>query len=95
MPSINSLTITFFYFQIFKRPFFLKDNNLFLIPDIKSVEIVMEYGIQLNKGRIFSDVWDIDLFSGCAKCKEDRKERLIKMNLDQEIFEPVKCTCDC
>ena len=72
---------------------FLSENKMFTPPDIRSLEHVIEYGLQLNKGRVFSDVWDIDLFAGCSKCKAKRKERLIQMNHDQNISQTVTCTC--
>ena len=46
---------------------FLYANNYFSPPDIQSLEKVIEYGIQLNAGRVFSDLWDIGLFSSCDK----------------------------
>ena len=72
----------------------LMDKNYFLPPNIQSLEKVIEYGIQLNAGRVFADVWDIGLFSSCKKCIDQRTNRLIEMNLSQRIADPVKCTCD-
>jgi radical SAM enzyme (TIGR01210 family) len=72
----------------------LKDMNLFALPDIKSLEKVLEYGIQLKAGRVFADVWDIALFSSCKKCTDQRTNRLIHMNLYQEISAPISCRCN-
>ncbi|MCD4734660.1 MAG: hypothetical protein K8R53_01330 [Bacteroidales bacterium] len=72
----------------------LNDKNYFSPPDIQSLEKVIEYGIQLNAGRVFSDLWDIDLFSSCDNCIDQRRSRLVKMNLYQKRIAPVKCTCD-
>lgn len=63
-------------------------------PDIRSLETVLEYGIRLNSGRVFADLWDLELFSGCDRCFESRRERLKEMNLRQEITDPVICDCD-
>jgi hypothetical protein len=70
-------------------------KHYFAPPDIKSLEKVIEYGIQLNTGRVFSDLWDIELFSSCDKCLDQRRSRLVGMNLYQKRIAPVKCTCEC
>jgi archaeosine synthase beta-subunit len=71
----------------------LAGSNYFSQPDIKSLESVIEYGIGLKSGSVFADLWDIDRFSSCEKCLEMRKERLIKMNLNQRIYPSVNCSC--
>jgi len=63
-------------------------------PDIHSLERVLEYGIKLNKGRIFADVWDLTLFSDCKECLDQRTKRLIEMNHAQKIISKIKCICD-
>jgi hypothetical protein len=72
----------------------LKKEGLFSPPEIRSLEHVLEYGINLNAGRVFADVWDIELFSDCTYCTDKRKERIISMNLSQKIPESVICRCD-
>ena len=71
----------------------LYTKNYFSPPDIQSLEKVIEYGIQLNAGRVFSDLWDIGLFSSCDKCIDQRRRRLVEINLYQKKIAPVKCTC--
>ena len=71
----------------------LMEKNCFEQPDIRSLETVLEYGIRLNAGRVFADVWDLEMFSGCKKCLDERTNRLIALNLNQEITGPVRCTC--
>jgi hypothetical protein len=53
----------------------LMEKNYFVQPDIRSLETVLEYGIRLNAGRVFADVWDLDIFSGCKKCSDKRTNR--------------------
>jgi radical SAM enzyme (TIGR01210 family) len=72
----------------------LQKEGYFHPPDIRSLEHVLEYGITLNAGRVFADVWDIELFTDCPDCTEKRKERIISMNLNQQIPESVICRCD-
>src|SRR5450759_4875986 len=72
----------------------LLEKGDFTPPDIHSLETVLEYGIGLNAGRVFADVWDLGLFSNCKKCIGHRTNRLIAMNLSQKLSSPEKCICD-
>jgi len=65
----------------------------FDMPSIHSLEEVLEYGISLAKGRAFADTWDLEMFSGCGDCLDQRIERLTQMNLYQKITPQVKCKC--
>jgi radical SAM enzyme (TIGR01210 family) len=71
----------------------LLEGGFFSPPGIRALEEVLEYGIGLNAGRVFADVWDLELFSDCDECMGNRKTRLIEINLSQEISPPLKCTC--
>jgi radical SAM enzyme (TIGR01210 family) len=71
----------------------LSADNYFAQPDIRSLEEVIEYGIALEAGLVFADLWDIDRFSSCDKCLDMRKERLIQMNLHQKKYPPIACSC--
>lgn len=71
----------------------LLKNGDFSLPNIKSLETVLEYGIGLGAGRVFADVWDIELFSDCDKCIDQRTSRLTSINLNQKIGQPVICKC--
>jgi radical SAM enzyme (TIGR01210 family) len=72
----------------------LMEKGYFSLPDIQSLETVLEYGIGLKAGRVFADIWDLALFSKCKKCIDTRTNRLISMNLNQVILTPVECTCN-
>lgn len=63
-------------------------------PEIRSLEQVLAYGIELNTGNVFADLWDLQLFSSCSKCLEQRIERLHLMNLHQKIYPDVSCSCN-
>jgi hypothetical protein len=73
---------------------FLMNKGDFSLPDIHSLENVLEYGIGLKGGRVFADTWDLGLFSKCKNCTDKRTERLIKMNLSQQIATVVECECN-
>jgi archaeosine synthase beta-subunit len=72
----------------------LMERKLFSPPNIHSLETVLEYGLKLKAGRVFADVWDIGLFSTCDECVEQRTNRLIEMNHNQTIPNPILCTCE-
>jgi len=71
----------------------LASEAFFHEPRIPSLEQVLEYGIGLNRGRVFADLWDLDRFANCPLCLDRRKERLEAMNLKQEVPPPVNCSC--
>ena len=73
---------------------FLMEKGDFSLPTIQSLEAVLEYGINLKKGRMFADVWDLKLFSNCDKCLELRTNRLTEMNLNQNITNKIVCSCN-
>ncbi len=72
----------------------LMEKNDFNMPDIQSLEIVLEYGIRQHAGRVFADIWDLGIFSNCEKCINQRINRLTSMNLSQRISNQIECTCD-
>jgi len=68
-------------------------DGYFKEPSIQSLEKVLDYGIGLNRGLVFADLWDLERFSVCNRCFEPRKERLDRVNLSQEAVGPVSCNC--
>jgi radical SAM enzyme (TIGR01210 family) len=60
-------------------------------PSLQSLECALAGGINLRRGRVFADLWDLRLFSKCDACVEARRERLSRMNLSQSIEPPVDC----
>jgi radical SAM enzyme (TIGR01210 family) len=68
-------------------------EGYFSEPSIDSLERVLEYGIGLQKGRVFADLWDLERFSTCDHCFEARKDRLNRMNLAQEQQKTLSCSC--
>ena len=72
----------------------LVEKGIFKPPDLRSLEKVLEYGIETQAGRVFADTWDLKLFSKCDKCLGNRTNRLIAMNLGQKFISRIKCTCN-
>ncbi len=71
----------------------LMKNGDFILPKIDSLETVLEYGIGLNKGRVFADTWDLGIFSSCKKCINQRTERINSINLNQKLENRNICNC--
>jgi radical SAM enzyme (TIGR01210 family) len=60
-------------------------------PAIRTLEACQEYGLRLEQGRVFADLWDLEKFSICHECYAVRRNRLREMNLSQTIPEPIDC----
>ena len=58
----------------------------FEMPKLASLEEVLHYGISLGRGRVFADLWDLELFSDCQSSFPKRQARLEKMNFQQVII---------
>lgn len=71
----------------------LADQGFFQQPSIDSLERVVTYGIGLQRGLVFADMWDLERFSSCGLCFDARKVGLQRMNLNQEIPPRIQCSC--
>lgn len=69
----------------------LQVEGLFAPPTIQSMELALERGIAMNRGRVFMDLWNADSFLNCAECGPARIERIRSMNLSQSIPQAVEC----
>ena len=64
-------------------------------PRLADLEAAAGYGVGLQRGRVFADLWDLEKFSQCADCCDARCQRLRRMNLGQQVEPPVRCeACD-
>lgn len=64
----------------------------FAPPRLATLEASAAYGINLNRGRVFADLWDIKPAAACRQCYKARVNRLHIMNLQQSIVAPIYCT---
>ncbi|MGN6268097.1 MAG: radical SAM protein [Ginsengibacter sp.] len=71
----------------------LERKNDYASPTLKSLEEVMERALDLKKGRVFADTWDIGFLANCKNCFENRKLRLEKMNFTQKVLPKIICNC--
>jgi hypothetical protein len=69
----------------------LRQAGLFTPPTLAELERAVEYGLELKRGRVFADLWDLERFSDCPSCFAARRERLLRMNLAQRTCPPVSC----
>jgi radical SAM enzyme (TIGR01210 family) len=62
-------------------------------PGLEALETVLEFGLSLNRGRVFVDLWDLERFDPCPQCGPLRRARLGRMNLSQAIEPRLVCQC--
>lgn len=69
----------------------LAQQGQFAPPRLASLEAAARYGVGLQRGRVFADLWDLSLFSDCPACFAAREARLDAMNREQRVFPTVIC----
>jgi len=60
-------------------------------PRLTTLEAAATYGLTLNRGRVFADLWDLNPATACPHCYQSRIDRLRTMNLHQIIPAPIAC----
>ena len=63
----------------------------FLQPSLVTLERCFNEALKINRGRVFVDLWDLELFSHCHSCFELRRIRLDNMNNVQQILPEIRC----
>jgi radical SAM enzyme (TIGR01210 family) len=69
----------------------LEATGDFSPPRLTTLEAAATYGLTLNRGRVFADLWDINPTTACPHCCQSRIDRLRTMNLHQRIPAPITC----
>jgi radical SAM enzyme (TIGR01210 family) len=69
----------------------LAERGEFSPPRLETLEAAATYGLDLKRGRVLADLWDLERFSSCAACFPARQARLHTMNLQQTVLPPVGC----
>lgn len=73
----------------------LMADGWFSRPSIRSMEVVLETGLNMQKGRVFMDLWDVEHFYDCPACGPARRNRIDAMNLTQHPAQPaITCSCN-
>lgn len=60
-------------------------------PRLASLESALDFGLGLDRGRVFADLWDLERFGRCRTCLPARRARLRESNLRQTILPRVAC----
>lgn len=66
----------------------LEREGHFTPPSLASLEAVFDYGLRLERGRVFVDLWDIGKLVSTEEAGAERVQRLARMNLSQQV-EPL------
>ena len=69
----------------------LMEAGEFAPPRLATLERALELAINLHRGRVFADTWNLEQFSACSTCLEKRRQRLHAINLTQEILPSIDC----
>lgn len=79
----------------------LQQRGEFTPPSLLSMERVQAEGIarglrlRPNDARVFLDTWDLERFAPCPLCRDARRARLERMNLEQVVLPPLSCPGGC
>jgi archaeosine synthase beta-subunit len=67
--------------------------GLFRAPDLDDIERTFALALThaSGRGRVFVDLWDIDRFADCERCRAPRRDRLQAMNHQQSVLPPFTC----
>src|SRR4029077_17135955 len=70
----------------------LADQRLYRAPALADIERSFELALGCApRGRVVVDLWDLQRFSRCSHCLDDRRRRLRIMNLEQRDHPHVTC----
>jgi len=69
----------------------LAAKQQFSAPRLETLEASCGYGLGLQRGRVFADLWDAENIASCSVCRNARIARLREMNLSQVNLAPVRC----
>ena len=69
----------------------LQETHDFTPPKLVTLERAQERALNLRGGRVFADLWDLQQFSRCPTCFEQRRQRLNAINLSQALVPTIDC----
>ncbi len=70
----------------------LHAQEMFTPPDLSKLEACLEYGIALQRGRVFVDTWGKEQLQACSDCNAERWDRLETMMHGQVLLPKLHCT---
>lgn len=72
----------------------LIESGDFSPPHLRTMEQTLAYGISLQQGRVFADLWEVGQAIACPQCRSQRIARLATMNASQRLEDEIACsTC--
>lgn len=71
----------------------LAAGQRFAPPTLAAFERAFDQSLELRRGRVFADLWDVERLARCPGCAAARIERLSQMNLMQVVLPRVPCDC--
>jgi uncharacterized Fe-S cluster-containing MiaB family protein len=63
----------------------------FFPPNLATLELALDRGLALARGRVFVDLWDLEGFSDCPECLPARRRRLESVNRRQSPQPLITC----
>ncbi|HWY77804.1 MAG TPA: radical SAM protein [Verrucomicrobiae bacterium] len=69
----------------------LAEAGGFAPPRLATLERALDASLELQRGRVFADLWDLEQFSRCADCLAARRDRLRAVNLSQNALPAIDC----
>ena len=68
----------------------LQAAGTFTPPSLRSLESAQRFGLEVGRGRVFADLWDIERLFSC-ECSPQRAENMAQMNRHQRPAPAVPC----
>ncbi len=62
-------------------------------PRLSIIEAALDHAVALRRGRVFVDLWNLELFSSCEHCFSARRDRMDQINHEQRTAPPIACAC--
>ncbi len=71
----------------------LAAEGLFAPPSLATLEDAAAQAIRhaAGRARILADLWDLSAFATCPACLDARRARLLRLNLEQRVPDPMAC----
>jgi uncharacterized Fe-S cluster-containing MiaB family protein len=69
----------------------LAHSGDFAPPRLATLEAALDYGVNLRRGRVFADLWNLGQFADCQDCFPARRERLDRINRQQQFAARAVC----
>lgn len=70
----------------------LQAAGQFQPPSLATLEGALETSLRGGRGVVVADTWDLERFGACAVCFDERRDRLIRMNLEQRVQDGTPCS---